>query len=160
MYDYLTQELPPLLQQHFPINDQAAIFGHSMGGHGALLIGLRNSQRFSSISAFAPIVNPSETPWGIKAFSAYLGEDRASWAQYDSLIQLEQATRKLPILIDQGDADDFYPQQLQPEKFVQRALELGFEVQFNLRSGYDHSYYFIASFIEPHFAFHAKHFGL
>ncbi|MGR6979953.1 S-formylglutathione hydrolase [Testudinibacter sp. P27/CKL/0425] len=160
MYDYLTQELPPLLQQHFPINDQAAIFGHSMGGHGALFIGLRNSQRFSSISAFAPIVNPSETPWGIKAFSAYLGEDRTSWAQYDSLIQLEQATRKLPILIDQGDADDFYPQQLQPEKFVQRALELGFEVQFNLRNGYDHSYYFIASFIEPHFAFHAKHFGL
>lgn len=159
MYDYIVEELPPLLAQHFPLNGQTAIFGHSMGGHGALLIGLRNSERFSSISAFAPIVNPSETPWGQKAFSAYLGEDRHLWAQYDSLQLLAQAKNKLPILIDQGDADSFYPQQLQPEKLVQSAVTHGFEVEFNLRAGYDHSYYFITSFIEPHFAFHAKHFG-
>lgn len=160
MYDYITHELPTLLQHHFDINEQAAIFGHSMGGHGALLIGLRNSERFSSISAFAPIVNPSETPWGIKAFSAYLGEDQTLWMQYDSLIQLNHVKRKLPILIEQGDADDYYPQQLQPEKFVRQALKHGFDIQFNLRNGYDHSYYFIASFIESHFAFHAKYLGL
>ncbi|KAE9525878.1 S-formylglutathione hydrolase [Testudinibacter aquarius] len=159
MYDYIIDELPSLLAQHFPLNGQAAIFGHSMGGHGALMIGLKNSERFSSISAFAPIVNPSETPWGIKAFSAYLGDDRNNWAQYDSLALLAYAKRKLPILIDQGDADSFYPEQLQPQKFVQSAVKQGFSVEFNLRPGYDHSYYFIASFIEPHFAFHAKHFG-
>ncbi|MDH3000286.1 S-formylglutathione hydrolase [Chelonobacter oris] len=160
MYDYITKELPELLQKRFPIGEKAAIFGHSMGGHGALLIGLRNSERFRSISAFAPIVNPSETPWGQKAFSAYLGEDRTLWAQYDSLKQLIHAKTKLPILIDQGDADSFYPEQLQPQKFVQRAVEHGFEIEFNLHSGYDHSYYFIATFIERHFAFHARHFGL
>ncbi|MGR3807316.1 S-formylglutathione hydrolase [Pasteurella testudinis] len=159
MYDYIVEELPPLLAQHFPLNGQAAIFGHSMGGHGALMIALKNSERFSSVSAFAPIVNPSETPWGQKAFSAYLGDDRAAWAQYDSLQQLAHAKRKLPILIDQGDADNFYPEQLQPQKFVQSAVEHGFAIEFNLHSGYDHSYYFIASFIEPHFAFHAKYFG-
>ena len=160
MYDYIVTELPMLLNENFPLNGKTALFGHSMGGHGALMIGLRNSERFSSISAFAPIVTPSDVPWGQKAFSAYLGDDRSQWAQYDSLKLLSQSKRKLPILIDQGSADNFYPEQLQPERFVQSAVELGFDIELNLCEGYDHSYFFIASFMERHFAFHARHFGL
>ena len=105
-------------------------------------------------------MNPTETPWGQKAFAAYLGDDSALWADYDSTLLVAEANHKLPILIDQGDADNFYPQQLQPQTFVAAARSAGFTVEFNLRPGYDHSYYFIASFIDSHFAFHADALGL
>ena len=157
MYDYVVHELPKIIESHFPVTNERAIFGHSMGGHGALQIALKNSHRYKSVSAFAPIVNPSDTPWGKKAFSAYLGSDAATWSEYDSLQLLDKCTRKdLPILIDQGLADSFYPEQLQPEKFTQKANELGFDATLHLRSGYNHSYYFIASFIREHIEFHAK----
>ena len=134
--------------------------GHSMGGHGALMIALKNSERYSSVSAFAPIVNPMDVPWGQKAFTAYLGEDNKVWAQYDACHCVYHATKRIPVLIDQGGADDFYPVQLQPEKFVTAAKVAGLPVRFNMRPEYDHSYYFIASFVESHLSFHAEHLGL
>lgn len=155
MYDYLTQELPSLAEKELPISDARSIAGHSMGGHGALQIALKNPERYAAVSAFAPIVNPSDTAWGQKAFTAYLGDNRAAWAQYDSLQLLTQAPAKLPIRIDQGTADEFYPNELQPERFVARARELGFEIHFCLHEGYGHSYYFINTFIAEHLAFHA-----
>ena len=160
MYDYVAHELPALVEAHFPVTQQRSIFGHSMGGHGALMVALKNPGRYAAVSAFAPIVNPTETPWGQKAFAAYLGDDSALWADYDSTLLVAEANHKLPILIDQGDADNFYPQQLQPQTFVAAARSAGFTVEFNLRPGYDHSYYFIASFIDSHFAFHADALGL
>ena len=160
MYDYVVHELPALLVAHFPVCQQSSIYGHSMGGHGALMVALKNPGRYAAVSAFAPIVNPTETPWGQKAFAAYLGDDSALWADYDSTLLVAEANHKLPILIDQGDADNFYPQQLQPQTFVAAARSAGFTVEFNLRPGYDHSYYFIASFIDSHFAFHADALGL
>ncbi|UOO80991.1 S-formylglutathione hydrolase [Uruburuella testudinis] len=160
MYDYVAHELPALIEAHFPVTDKRSISGHSMGGHGALQIALKNPGRYAAVSAFAPIVNPSETPWGQKAFTAYLGGDQTTWAQYDSTKLVQTASAKLPILIDQGGGDDFYPQELQPEKFAAAARGNGFHVQFNLRPGYDHSYYFIASFIDSHIEFHADALGL
>lgn len=158
MYDYIVEELPKLIQKEFPVTEERSICGHSMGGHGALQIALKNAQHYAAVSAFAPIVNPSETPWGEKAFRAYLGNNPDDWAQYDSYKLLDTAG-KLPILIDQGLADQFYPSELQPEKFAQKAQSLGFDIQLHLREGYDHSYYFISSFIESHMAFHARALG-
>lgn len=160
MYDYITRELPDLIEGEFPVTDKRSIFGHSMGGHGALQIALKNPDRYAAVSAFAPIVNPSQTPWGQKAFAAYLGEDRRTWADYDSTELVRRTGAKLPVLIEQGDADAFYPQQLQPETFVQAARANGFNVQFKIRPGYDHSYFFIASFIDAHIEFHADALGL
>ena len=160
MYDYIVHELPALIEAHFPVDERRSIFGHSMGGHGALQIALKNPGRYAAVSAFAPIVNPSQTPWGQKAFAAYLGNRPEVWAQYDSTELVPSAAGKLPILIDQGDADDFYPRELQPQTFVDAARGCGFAVQFNLRPGYDHSYYFIASFIDSHIEFHADALGL
>ena len=160
MYDYIVHELPALIEAHFPVDERRSIFGHSMGGHGALMVALKNPGRYAAVSAFAPIVNPTETPWGQKAFAAYLGDNPTLWADYDSTLLVAAARHKLPILIDQGDADNFYPQQLQPQTFVSAARAAGFAVEFNLRPGYDHSYYFIASFIDSHFAFHADALGL
>ncbi|WP_435694117.1 S-formylglutathione hydrolase [Uruburuella suis] len=160
MYDYVVHELPALIEAHFPVSQQRSIFGHSMGGHGALMVALKNPGRYAAVSAFAPIVNPTETPWGQKAFAAYLGDNPTLWADYDSTLLVAAARHKLPILIDQGDADNFYPQQLQPQTFVAAARSAGFTVEFNLRPGYDHSYYFIASFIDSHIEFHADALGL
>ena len=160
MYDYVVEELPALIEENFPVTDKRSIFGHSMGGHGALQIGLKNYEQYQSISAFSPIVNPSQVPWGQKAFTAYLGADKASWASYDSTHLLSQVDKARPILIDQGLADGFYPEQLQPEAFSKAAADNNIEVQLNLHAGYDHSYYFITSFVEEHIAFHAKHLGI
>ena len=160
MYDYIVEELPALIEAEFPVTDKRSIFGHSMGGHGALQIALKNPDRYAAVSAFAPIVNPSQTPWGQKAFAAYLGDDAAAWAAYDSTELVKHAAKKLPILIDQGDADSFYPNELQPETFVRAAQANGFPVQFKMRPGYDHSYFFIASFIDSHIEFHADALGL
>lgn len=160
MYDYIVDELPALIEQEFEVSDLWSICGHSMGGHGALMIGLKNSKRFSSISAFAPITPLSDSPWGKKALTAYLGEDKSTWKDYDSLDLLETAEIKRPILIDQGLADEFYPKQLNPEKFTEAAKAAGFKCTLRLHDDYDHSYYFVKTFISDHFYFHAKHLGL
>lgn len=159
MYDYLVDELPQLIQSHFNISDRQSIMGHSMGGHGALMLALRNPQRFRSVSAFAPIVNPAQVPWGQKAFTAYLGEDESQWLQYDSchllsVLPSDQAT--FPILVDQGDSDQFLPDQLQPSKLAEIARQRGWPLQLRVQPGYDHSYFTIASFIDDHLRFHAE----
>ena len=161
MYDYIVHELPALIEQHFPVTQQRAIAGHSMGGHGALSIALKNSQRFSSVSAFSPIVNPMNCPWGEKAFTAYLGADKENWKQYDScelMAALPEGAKQLPILVDQGEADNFLQEQLKPEALEQVARDKGYPLTLRRHDGYDHSYYFIASFIDDHLRFHAEHF--
>ncbi len=156
MYDYVTKELPSLVDEHFPTNGKQSIFGHSMGGHGALMIAFKNPDRYQSVSAFSPIVAPHQVPWGKKAFSAYLGDDIRAWQDYDSTELLKKHRPTLPILIEQGDKDEFLTEQLKPELFCQAADKLGVNYEFHLREGYDHSYYFIATFIGQHIAFHAQ----
>lgn len=160
MYSYIVHELPALIEAHFPVNGLRSIAGHSMGGHGALQIALKNPEYYAAVSAFAPVANPSQTPWGQKAFAAYLGDNPEIWAQYDSTELAKTAVKKLPVLIDQGNADEFYPYDLQPQAFVNAARGNGFNVQFNLREGYGHGYYFIATFIDSHIEFHADALGL
>ena len=159
MYDYLRDELPQLINNQFQVADRCAISGHSMGGHGALIMALKNPGRFTSVSAFAPIVNPCKVPWGQKAFSAYLGNDEANWQEWDScaLMQASQAGDAIPTLIDQGDADQFLGTQLQPAVLAEAARQKQWPLSLRIQPGYDHSYYFIATFIEDHLRFHAKH---
>lgn len=157
MYDYIVSELPQLVEAELPLSAKRAISGHSMGGHGALVIGLRNPQRYSSMSAFSPICNPVNCPWGIKAFSGYLGEDKSYWQQYDASLLLSGSRNPLPLLVDQGTADNFYPEQLRTESLIAAAKQSGAKADIRMRAGYDHSYYFIASFIEQHLRFHAKY---
>ncbi|ENL8726155.1 S-formylglutathione hydrolase [Citrobacter amalonaticus] len=159
MYDYVRDELPSLIQAHFNVSDRCAISGHSMGGHGALIMALKNPGKYTSVSAFAPIVNPCRVPWGEKAFLAYLGEDRAAWAQWDScaLMYASQPEDAIPTLIDQGDSDQFLADQLQPAVLAEAARQTAWPMTLRIQPGYDHSYYFIASFIEDHLRFHAEH---
>ncbi|MDN2481848.1 S-formylglutathione hydrolase [Vibrio agarivorans] len=157
MYSYIVDELPNLIEAHFPVTQQRAISGHSMGGHGALTIGLKHPDSFCSISAFSPIVNPMNCPWGKKAFHHYLGDDRTTWAQYDSVELLKTQSSIPPILIDQGDSDSFLTEQLQPEKLMAAAEQTGHVIELRMQTGYDHSYFFIQSFIEEHLDFHATH---
>ncbi|WP_322406068.1 S-formylglutathione hydrolase [Idiomarina sp. PL1-037] len=157
MYDYIVKELPELVEAELPINDKRAIAGHSMGGHGALVIGLRNSDRYSSISAFSPITNPTQCPWGEKAFSAYLGDDREQWQQYDAVEIIKSKGQNLPIRVDQGLADGFLEEQLKPENLKEAIAEVEGGGTVHLHDGYDHSYYFISSFIEAQLRFHAKY---
>ena len=159
MYDYLRDELPQLINNQFQVADRCAISGHSMGGHGALIMALKNPGRFTSVSAFAPIVNPCKVPWGQKAFSAYLGDDEATWQEWDScaLMQASQAGDAIPTLIDQGDADQFLGTQLQPAVLAEAARQKQWPLSLRIQPGYDHSYYFIATFIEDHLHFHAEH---
>ncbi|PJK03500.1 S-formylglutathione hydrolase [Lysobacteraceae bacterium NML71-0210] len=157
MYDYIADELPGVIEQHFPVNQARAISGHSMGGHGALSIALKNPGRYRSVSAFSPIVAPSQVPWGQKAFSAYLGDDEAAWRQYDTVALLQgELAERLPLLVDQGDADEFLAGQLKPELLKAACEKTGHPLTLRLQPGYDHSYYFIASFIGEHIAHHAK----
>ncbi len=155
MFDYVAEELPALVEAHFPVTAARAISGHSMGGHGALVVALRNPGRYRSVSAFSPIVAPSQVPWGQKAFAAYLGEDRAAWAQYDASELIRTAAEKLPVLVDQGEADEFLDAQLQPWRLKDAADAAGYPVYLRMQPGHDHSYYFIASFIGEHIAHHA-----
>jgi len=155
MYDYIVDELPALIEARFPATDARAISGHSMGGHGVLVIALRNPGRYCSVSAFSPIVAPSQVPWGEKAFSAYLGDDRQAWKQYDATTLMASVQDKLPLLIDQGDADEFLDSQLKPHLLQAAAQAAGHPLTLRLQPGYDHSYYFIASFIGEHIAHHA-----
>ncbi|MGY0626987.1 MAG: S-formylglutathione hydrolase [Paraglaciecola chathamensis] len=157
MYDYVVNELPQLIEATFPVSDKRAISGHSMGGHGALTIAMRNPDRYTSVSAFSPISNPLNCPWGEKAFSAYLGKDRATWREYDASELMRAATQFVPALVDQGASDDFLTEQLKPEALQSAANASGYPLALNLHEGYDHSYYFISSFIEGHLRFHAEH---
>lgn len=158
MYDYIVTELPELISKHFPVSNQKALAGHSMGGHGALTIGIKNQSAYRSISAFSPISNPVNCPWGQKAFTAYLGSDTQSWKAYDACELLKSQSCNLPILIDQGDADNFLNEQLKPELLVQAAKINNVDITLRMHAGYDHSYYFIQSFIDDHLTFHAKYF--
>jgi S-formylglutathione hydrolase len=155
MYDYVVKELPALVESLFPVSDQRAISGHSMGGHGALVVALKNAERYSSVSAFSPISNPINCPWGQKALGNYLGDDRASWAQYDASELIKASESHLPALVDQGGADDFLVEQLKPQALEAAAKESGYPLELRMHEGYDHSYFFIASFIEDHLRFHA-----
>ena len=155
MYDYIVHELPAWVEADTAASDRRAISGHSMGGHGALTIALKNPGRYRSVSAFSPIVAPSQVPWGEKAFSAYLGDDRKAWKQYDAVELVKSATEQLPILVDQGAADEFLDTQLRPQ-LLQAACEAAHHpLTLRIHPGYDHSYYFIASFIGDHIAHHA-----
>ncbi|MBB3059753.1 S-formylglutathione hydrolase [Microbulbifer rhizosphaerae] len=155
MYDYVLKELPELVEQYFPVNDRRALAGHSMGGHGALVIGLKNMERYTSISAFSPICNPIACPWGEKAFAAYLGADKSLWEEYDATVLLSRARERIPMLVSQGDADEFLEEQLKPHALQSAAEASGYPLKVEHHAGYDHSYYFIASFIEQHLRFHA-----
>jgi S-formylglutathione hydrolase len=155
MYDYVTRELPELVANNFPIDDRRrGICGHSMGGHGALVCGLRNPELYRSISAFAPIVNPSACPWGQKALGNYLGD--RGWADYDATTLVAERQVNFPILIDQGSADQFLADQLLPEKFVAACEKSGQKLNFRMQEGYDHSYYFISTFFADHLLYHAE----
>ena len=157
MYSYITAELPKLILANFP-GDAArqGVFGHSMGGHGALVCALRNPDIYKSVSAFAPIVAPSQVPWGEKALAGYLGADRASWWQYDACELIRDGARIPDILIDQGKADNFLEEQLKPDLLREACAAAGQPLTLRMQDGYDHSYYFIASFIGDHIAHHAK----
>ncbi|MGB3423079.1 MAG: S-formylglutathione hydrolase [Castellaniella sp.] len=157
MQDYVAEELPALIEQHFPATSARAITGHSMGGHGALVTALRHPGRYRSVSAFSPIVAPTQVPWGQKAFTAYLGDDRSAWAQWDAveLIRAASPADHLPMLVDQGLDDEFLEGQLRPELLEAACLDAGYLSTVRRQAGYDHSYYFIASFIDEHVAFHA-----
>lgn len=156
MYDYIVSELPELIDASFPTNGNRAISGHSMGGHGALMIALRNPALYKSVSAFSPIVAPSQVPWGEKALTAYLGQDRSQWKLYDTVELINSGTSKLPLLVEQGLGDEFFEKQLCTHLLSEACDKAGHPVTVNLRAGYDHSYYFIASFIGEHIAYHAK----
>jgi S-formylglutathione hydrolase len=157
MYDYLTQELPQIIELNFNVSDKKSITGHSMGGHGALMIALKNPGAYQSVSAFAPIVAPSQTPWGQKALRGYLGDDPRAWKAYDSCELIKTASERLPILIDQGGADEFLEEYLQPQLLVDVCNEYQHPLELRMQAGYDHSYYFISSFIDDHLRYHAEH---
>lgn len=157
MYDYIVEELPTLIESSFAVNNKRAIAGHSMGGHGALTIGMKNPERYCSISAFSPISNPIDCPWGQKAFRAYLGDNQNDWVKNDASELMKTASHQVPVLVDQGKADNFLEEQLKPTSLIQAAKESCYPLTLNMHEGYDHSYYFIASFIEAHLHFHAKH---
>lgn len=160
MQDYVVKELPELLAANFPINIRSAgIAGHSMGGHGAITLGLLNPERYCSISAFAPICSPTRCPWGQKALGGYLGnrDNNNHWLMHDSAHLVETSATQLPLLVDQGDADNFLAEQLLPHLIIEAAEKSKYPLTFRMQQGYDHSYYFIASFIEEHLRFHARH---
>lgn len=161
MHSYVANELPALIGAHFAADtSRSGLCGHSMGGHGALTIALTYPERYRSVSAFAPIVAPSQVPWGEKALSRYLGADRQSWANYDACELVRRQTFPGTILIDQGDADPFLQTQLKPELFDQACAEAGQAMLLRRHPGYDHSYYFIASFMDDHLRHHAQALGL
>jgi S-formylglutathione hydrolase len=157
MYDYVVRELPELIAAEFPVDlRRLGITGHSMGGHGALSIALKNPDRYKSVSAFSPIVAPTGVPWGEKALGAYLGPDRQSWAEYDSCALMAARGWPRDILIDQGDADEFLATQLKPELFAEACRQRNVALTLRMQQGYDHSYYFIATFMAEHVRWHAE----
>ncbi|MFK7886903.1 MAG: S-formylglutathione hydrolase [Gammaproteobacteria bacterium] len=157
MFDYVTKELPQVVTKGFGLSERWAISGHSMGGHGALVAALRNPEQFVSASAFAPIANPTQCGWGHKAFNGYLGHDESTWQQYDTVCLLEAAQQVPPMLVDQGSSDEFLSEYLHFDALVAAAEAYPQQITATLRDGYDHSYYFIATFIEAHLRFHHQH---
>jgi len=156
MYSYVVEELPAVIEAHFPVSDRRGITGHSMGGHGALVIALRNPDRYRSVSAFAPIANPVAVPWGEKAFGNYLGADRARWAAYDASLLMRANPFPGDILVDQGLTDQFLANQLHPEALEAAAAASGQALTLRRHEGYDHSYWFIETFVGDHLAWHAE----
>lgn len=160
MYSYVTEELPAIVAAHFPVDmDRQAITGHSMGGHGALTIALKHPERFRSVSAFAPISAPGRCPWGHKALGGYLGDDRADWRAYDATALIEDGARVPEILVDQGAADNFLSEQLKPELLQAACAKAGIPLTLRMQPGYDHSYYFISTFMDDHIRWHAARLG-
>jgi S-formylglutathione hydrolase len=160
MDSYVTRELPALVERHFPVLPGArGLFGHSMGGHGALALALRNPGLYRSVSAFAPVVAPTRVPWGQKAFAGYLGPDRAAWSAYDACELVRARPLPLELLVDVGTADKYLGTQLRPELFEAACADAGQRLTLRRREGYDHSYYFVASFVDDHLAHHAKMLG-
>ncbi|WP_373067569.1 S-formylglutathione hydrolase [Zavarzinia sp.] len=156
MWTYVTEELPAVIAAHFPVDTaRQGITGHSMGGHGALTVALRNPGRFKSVSAFAPIVAPMQVPWGQKALPAYLGPDQAKWRRHDAVALIEDGARLPELLVDQGTADNFLANQLQPERLKSACAAAGIPLTLRLQDGYDHSYHFISTFMADHLAWHA-----
>lgn len=156
MYSYVVDELPALIEANFPASSKRSISGHSMGGHGALVIALRNPGRYASVSAFSPIVAPTQVPWGQKALAAYLGEyDLDAWKRYDTVELIRTAQERLPLLVDQGLNDEFLESQLRPELLRAACEQAGHPLTLNLRPGHDHSYYFISNYLSGHMAHHA-----
>ncbi|WP_203298992.1 S-formylglutathione hydrolase [Marinobacter sediminum] len=160
MYDYVVKELPQLVEDQLPVTDQRSVSGHSMGGHGALIAALKNPGRYVSVSAFAPIANPSECPWGQKAFTGYLGGDTKAWEQWDATLLIPTARERLPLLVDQGTADEFLDSQLNPDALAEVCETFHHRINLRMHRGYDHSYFFIASFIDDHLDHHAQALGL
>jgi S-formylglutathione hydrolase len=157
MWSYVTEELPALVVGGFPVDGYAqGITGHSMGGHGALTVALNQPDRFRSVSAFAPIVAPSQVPWGQKALTGYLGEDRAAWRRHDAIALIEDGARLPELLVDVGDADQFLEQELRPELLERACADAGIALTLRRQPGYDHSYYFISSFMADHLRWHAE----
>ncbi|MES2057130.1 MAG: alpha/beta hydrolase-fold protein, partial [Pseudomonadota bacterium] len=160
MRSYIEDELPALIAAEFPADmSRQGITGHSMGGHGALTIGLRGAGRFRSISAFAPIVSPLNCPWGEKALGGYLGADRGAWRSYDACALIADGARVPDLLVDQGDADQFLTEQLKPELLREACDAAGIALTLRLQPGYDHSYYFISTFMADHVRWHAERLG-
>ena len=156
MWSYVTQELPALIGKHFPAGmARQSIMGHSMGGHGALTIGLTFPDRYKAVSAFAPIVAPGQVPWGHKALGGYLGNDRAAWRKHDAVALIEDGARVPALLVDQGDADQFLADQLKPELLATACADAGIDLTLRMQPGYDHSYYFISTFMPDHLRWHA-----
>ena len=156
MWTYVTEELPSLVAAEFPVDmDRQSITGHSMGGHGALTVALNHPERFRSVSAFAPIVAPSQVPWGQKALAGYLGEDRSEWRRHDAVALIEGGTRVEEILVDVGDADPFIEKELRPDLLERACAEAGIALKLRIQPGYDHSYYFISTFMDEHLRWHA-----
>ncbi|MBK6469579.1 MAG: S-formylglutathione hydrolase [Betaproteobacteria bacterium] len=160
MESWITGELPAVLAQHFPVQAggglHMGVFGHSMGGHGALTLALRHPELFRSVSALAPIAAPMQCPWGVKAFSGYLGEDRSAWAAHDATELIKAGARCPPLLVDQGEADKFLAEQLHPHLLEAACLGAGQPLTLRRHAGYDHGYYFIASVVEDHLRHHAR----
>ena len=157
MRTYIEQELPELVAQAFPVNmERQGISGHSMGGHGALTVSLRNPGRFRSTSAFAPIVSPMNCPWGQKALTGYLGDDRSAWREYDACALIEDGARITELLVDQGMADNFLEEQLKTHLLDEACRKADIAATIRMREGYDHSYFFVSSFIDDHVAWHAE----
>jgi S-formylglutathione hydrolase len=157
MRTYIEQELPELVAREFSVDmNRQGLFGHSMGGHGALTIALRNPDRFKSVSAFSPVVAPLQCPWGEKALGAYLGSDRAAWRSYDTCALIGDGARVADILVDQGTSDQFLEEQLKPQLLAEACKKAGIPLTLNMREGYDHSYYFISTFMADHLRWHAK----
>ena len=157
MWTYITEELPDLVAAEFPVDmERQGITGHSMGGHGALTVALNHPQRFRSVSAFAPIVAPSQVPWGQKALGGYLGEDREAWRKHDAIALIEDGARVRELLVDVGTADPFLDKELKPELLKQACESAGIDLRLNLREGYDHSYFFISTFMADHLRWHAE----